>query len=475
MKHYFKRVPKISMILVSVFLLSIPSAFSQTKADKNPYTGVFQSENDSTINFIVLERNGKIIARNVWGVEELDLNEAHSFTLKEWGLTGQFSGVKEAKFQKYVEEINGQQHPFNRINVEPSIPFLYNSNPNFTDFSAVDQESCSEEYKLHSLAKNSKHPEKIEKLIKQIKSDRYGWGKQDSLLIYKDNKLLIEEYFNGWERNDPHQLQSVSKSITSLLLGSLITEGKLTDVNAPIIKFLPQYARILTADKSKITLANFLNMSAGLEWDEWSVPYTDPKNTRTAEMGSDDSVAFTLKRSLTNKPGEHFSYSGGYVSVVGGVIDTATKLPTVADYARDSALSALCFKNSFWSKQNDGKTNTAGGAMMRPLDMLKVGQLMLNEGIWQGKQVIDKQWVIDSMNPETNPYNDTYGYFWWHNSYSIGEKNYSAVLASGWGGQEIAIIKELNLVVVKTASNFAGQSQLPTMMKRFILPAFFDN
>lgn len=188
------------------------------------------------------------------------------------------------------------------------------------------------------MADNSKKPEKIEKLIKQIKSDRDYWGKQDSLLIYKDNKLLVEEYFNGYTRSDPHQIFSVSKSITSLLVGSLITEGKLADVNAPMVNYLPQYAHLLTGEKSKITLANFLNMSAGLEWNEWNVPYSDPTNTRVAEMESDDAVAFTLKRRLTNKPGEYFSYSGGYVSVVGGVIDTATQLPTVADYARDSAL-----------------------------------------------------------------------------------------------------------------------------------------
>ena len=178
--------------------------------------------------------------------------------------------------------------------------------------------------------------------------------------------------------------------------------------------------------------------------------------------------------SLTNKPGEHFSYSGGYVSVVGGVIDTATKQATVADYARTSALKSLCFKNSYWSKQNDGKTNTAGGVMMRPIDMLKIGQLMLNEGKWQGKQIIDEQWVIDSMDPATNPYNNTYGYFWWHENYTVGEKTYPAVLASGWGGQEIVIIKDLNLVVVKTASNYNASSQLPIIMRRFILPAFVE-
>jgi len=474
MKHFVNNFPKLPVMLATVFLIALSSACTKIDSENNAYTGVYQSENDPSINFIVQERDGKIVAQNVWGVTELEINEKHSFTLKEWDLMGQFSDVKETKFQRYEEQIGGQHYSFKRIQAVPTVAFLYDNNPNFTDFSNSTSQSCTDDYPLYSLAENSSHPEKIEKFIKQIKSDRYGWGKQDSLLIYKDNKLLVEEYANSWTRDDPHAMQSVSKSITSLLVGSLITEDKLADVNAPIVNYLPQYAHLLTNEKSNITLANFLNMSAGLEWNEWSVPYTDPKNIRYAEIESDDSVAFTLKRNLTSKPGEHFSYSGGYVSVVGGVIDTAANQLTAADYARNSALAALCFKNSYWLKQNDGKTNTAGGVMMRSLDMLKVGQLMLNEGKWQGEQVIDKQWVIDSMDPASNPYNNTYGYFWWHTDYAVGGKTYPAVSASGWGGQEIVIIKDLNLVVVKTASNFSGSSQLPIIMRRFILPAFVE-
>ena len=246
MKYFVNRFPKFPMILAIVFLLALSSACTQNNSDNNPYTGVYQSENDPTINFIVQERDGKIVAKNVWGVTELEINEAHNFTLKEWDLTGQFSDVNETKFQRYVEEISGQQYQFKRIQTQPSVAFLYDSNPNFTDFSSTTQQSCTDDYPLHSLAENSKHPEKIEKFIKQIKSDRYGWGKQDSLLIFKDNKLLVEEYANSWRRDDPHSVQSVSKSITSLLVGSLISEGKLADVDAPIVNYLPQYAQLLT-------------------------------------------------------------------------------------------------------------------------------------------------------------------------------------------------------------------------------------
>lgn len=124
MKDYFKRLPNIAMVLVSVFLLALSSACTQIKSDNNPYTGFYQYESDPTINFIVREQDGKIVLRDVWGIEELDLNETHGFTWKEVGLNGQFSSLKDAKFQRYVGEINGQKYQYKRIQTEPSLAFF---------------------------------------------------------------------------------------------------------------------------------------------------------------------------------------------------------------------------------------------------------------------------------------------------------------------------------------------------------------
>lgn len=111
---------------------------------------------------------------------------------------------------------------------------------------------------------------------------------------------------------------------------------------------------------------------------------------------------------------------------------------------------------------------------MRPLDMLKIGQLMLDEGERKGKHIIDKQWVIDSMDSNINPNYDLYGYYWWRDSYYVKGTLYPAVFASGFAGQEIVIIKDLNLVVVKTASNYEMSSKISEMLKGFILPAFVE-
>ena len=463
-----------------VLLLSACSQSSNNQASTAPsvndaYIGMYQSISDTTNNFFITERNNKVYARNAWVLAELKISELHRFELAQWNLIGQFGELENGKFQLYTETINGQKFQFKRISIEQSnSSYVFEKKKSLTKFSQTDALNCSDDYPLHSLAENSNKPDKIEKLIKQIESDRYSWDKQDSLLIFKDNKLLVEEYFNGWQRDEPHALHSVSKSLTSLLVGSLITEGKIANVNMPITAYLPQYQHLLAGDKSTITLANFMNMSAGIEWNEWDVPYTDPNNISKAGFVSDDSIAFTLKRPMAHKPGEYFSYSGGYVSVVGGVIDTASEQETAADYARISLLKALCFKDAYWGKQYDGRTSTAGGAIMRPIDMLKIGQLMLDDGVWQGKQLLNKQWVEDSLNANINPNNNQYGYFWWHDVSVVNGDIYTVVKAEGWGGQEIIIIKELNLVVVITASNYETRGKGREMLNRFIIPAFVE-
>ncbi|WP_194435631.1 serine hydrolase domain-containing protein [Vibrio fluminensis] len=474
MKCLFPYVFLRLVMLFSIILIGTGSATAKTSIGSHAYTGVYQQENDPTVNFYVIERDGKVILRSVWGTLELEINSQNGFSLPDFGISAKFSNLEDGKFLNYVESVEGDLRHFKRVQEEPSIALIYASNPSFTNFSHSSHQHCNNDHLFTVSNSNKELPERLSELVEQIESDRYGWGKQNSLLIYKDNSLILERYFNSWTRNDPHQVQSVSKSITSLLIGSLITEGKLSDVNRPIMEYLPHYRELFDQGKAKITLANFLNMAAGLDWDEWSTSYGNPSNVRHQELHSDDGVAFTLGRQLTRQPGKHFSYSGGYVSVVGEVVANIAKLPTAADYARNSVFKELCFKHSYWLKQHDGRTNTGGGAMMRPLDMLKLGKLMLDEGKWQGKQLIEKQWVLDSMNPATNPYRPSYTYFWWHEDYYVGKDKYTAVLARGWGGQEIAVIKDLDLVVVKTASNFTRTPQLTNMMKRFILPALAE-
>ena len=144
--------------------------------------------------------------------------------------------------------------------------------------------------------------------------------------------------------------------------------------------------------------------------------------------------------------GEVFTYSGGYVTVVGEIIKNATGASSLADFAGKSSLSKLCIKNAYWYKQLDGRQNSAGGLKLRPRDMAKIGQIMLEKGIWNEQEIIDEEWIEESKTEHisTRSVNwSGYGYYWWSRFYYVNGKKYRAVAALGWGGQRIIIIETL--------------------------------
>lgn len=335
-------------------------------------------------------------------------------------------------------------------------------------------ENLKDGLSVSALAEVGADEKLIYKLIQNIEVGSYG--EIDSLLILKNGKLVVEQYYNYFGRTQAHQMQSVSKSITSLLVGSAIKQGYIDSVDDPIGKYLPKYVHLLKDDKENITIKHLLTMSAGFDWNEQNPPYSDPKNIRIAEATSDDSVGFTLSRELINKPGEVFTYSGGYVTVIGAIIKNATGAESVLDYLQNtSTLKALKFENMLWQAQADGRINTAGGVMLRPRDLAKIGQMMLNDGKWHGEQLLPDNWVEDSLanhTPTKMRQLPEYGYFWWGKDYKINGKTYNQDSAEGWGGQELLLFDELNLAIIMTANNFNPDLPTTSMVEHFIIPAF---
>uniref|UniRef100_A0A2A4YX93 Beta-lactamase-related domain-containing protein n=1 Tax=OCS116 cluster bacterium TaxID=2030921 RepID=A0A2A4YX93_9PROT len=325
-----------------------------------------------------------------------------------------------------------------------------------------------------SLTKVTGSEKLIFKLIENIEHGAYG--EIDSLLIVKDGKLVVEQYYNYYGRAQAHQMQSVSKSITSLLVGSAIQQGYIKSVDEPIGNYLPKYVHLLKDGKENISIKHLLTMSAGFDWNEQNPPYSDPKNIRMQEAMSEDGVEFTLSRPLINQPGKVFTYSGGYVTVIGAILKNATGAESVLDYLQNtSTLKALNFENLLWQAQTDGRINTAGGVMLRPRDLAKIGQLMLNDGIWDSVELLPKDWVKDSFanhTPTKMKALTDYGYFWWGKDYVVDGKTYSQDSAEGWGGQELLLFADLDLAVIMTANNFNPGIPTTGMIEDFIIPAF---
>ena len=123
----------------------------------------------------------------------------------------------------------------------------------------------------------------------------------------------------------------------------------------------------------------------------------------------------------------------------------------------------------------DGRQNSAGGLKLRPRDMAKIGQLILEKGIWNDQKIINEQWIEESTTEHISTKNNLwsgYGYYWWNRFYYVNGQKYRAIAALGWGGQRIIVIDHLNLVVVTTAYNFDRSSSIDNMMRKFIIPAF---
>jgi CubicO group peptidase (beta-lactamase class C family) len=323
-----------------------------------------------------------------------------------------------------------------------------------------------------SLAASGANQEKIFSLLSNLAAGAYE--DVDSLLILKGGEVVVEQYYGSWSRDRPHPMQSVSKGITALLVGSALRQGHIESLSDPIAKYLPNHSELLTEGRSQITLENLLTMSAGFDWNEQEPAYGQPGNIRFEEVMSKDAVAFTLERPHKNPPGTVFTYSGGYVTVVGEILVNATGAESVLDYLSRSTLMELGLDGHKWLTQADGRQNTAGGVMLRPRDLAKIGQLMLDGGTWKGKRLLDETFVRDTLAPRIQPPGDwnEYGYYWWGRTLETDSGSYELDAALGWGGQELILVPALDLVVVMTATNYRFPTPTISILTNYILPAF---
>lgn len=210
--------------------------------------------------------------------------------------------------------------------------------------------------------------------------------------------------------------------------------------------------------------------------NETQLSYNDPQNDRSIESTSADGMDYTLSKPLQHAPGDAFYYNGGLVTITGEIIAKATEEDNVADYAKYGPMTELCLKNAYWLLQSDRYPNAAGGLFLRPIDMVKLGQLVRDDGQWQGQTLIQPSWLKQALSGKVDKAlgDLDYGYYWWKDSFTYQGQSYEIDLAWGWGEQHIAVVKALDLVVVQTAQNFQQAPSFETMLKEKILPAFIE-
>ncbi|MEM6427926.1 MAG: serine hydrolase [Deinococcota bacterium] len=293
--------------------------------------------------------------------------------------------------------------------------------------------------------------------------------KLHSLLIVKDGHLAFEEYYNGYSRHTPQDLRSVTKSITSLLVGIAIEQGYLTSVDASMMDYLGNaYSDI--PDKDDISLRHLLTMSNGLDCDD------SDRSTRGQEdrmYRSSDWVRYFLELDVVNPPGEVTRYCTGGVVALGEVISQATG-EDFAMFADRVLFAPLDIENYQWARFDGGsKVDSGGHLLLTPQGMAKLGMLVLAEGNWQGQQLVPGQWINQSLHPHTKLDSVDYGFLWRQYNVPQGGENIDVVTAQGNGGQAIFIVPAFDLVAVSTAGYYNSPgAQIPyQLFFSYILPA----
>lgn len=293
----------------------------------------------------------------------------------------------------------------------------------------------------------------------------------DGLLILKNNKLVYEEYFHGYSESMQHNIFSATKSITSILTGIAIDQGLISSPDALILPLLPEYTYFANPDprKNEITIRHLLNMSSGLDCDDWYA------NTEENMNQSSDWVKFTLDLPQVYDPGTHGSYCTGGVVTLGQIIENQSQV-RLDRFADQNLFSLLGITDYSWKVSGDGRISGGGGELyLRPRDMSKVGLAMLNNGIWNGIRVIPEAWVQQCMQNYITlpgPYTG-YGFLWWKQTFMRDDNAVNAFFASGNGGQEIMVIPSEQMVIIFTQGNQNTSIGIQDMemVNDYILPA----
>ena len=268
------------------------------------------------------------------------------------------------------------------------------------------------------------------------------------------------EFHPYYKHSDLHTMQSVSKTVTSITMGVAMQRGEFqVDLDAPILKYFDGY-KIANLDdrKRRITLRHLLTMSSGLEWHE-DLAYDDPKNSADVMEATRDWVQYVIDQPMVSEPGKIFVYNSGATELLAYIFKKVTGR-NVDDYAAEYLFQPLGV-HYFWKHTPLGLPDTEGGLYLASRDLARIGLLVLQGGLWEGKQIVPADWIKESVAPaiSTGDGGWKYGFQWWLVPYGqSGER--LAWAAHGFGGQQLILVPEYDLIVV-----FTGWDILPSSEK----------
>ena len=241
------------------------------------------------------------------------------------------------------------------------------------------------------------------------------------VLAARSDNICLEYYAAGPDENwgaplgdvvfdadTLHDLRSVTKSVVGLLYGIALDRELVPPPDAPLYEQFPEYGDLARdAARAKITVGHALTMTMGMEWDE-KRPYTDPLNSEIAMENAPDRYRFALDRPMVAEPGTRWIYSGGSVALAGAIIERGSG-KRLSDFAREVLFEPLDIARFHWSAGHDGVASAASGLRLTAPDLLKIGMLLLQKGVWNGRRIVSEDWIRQSFT-RAIPTEDGLGY-----------------------------------------------------------------
>ena len=322
------------------------------------------------------------------------------------------------------------------------------------------------------------------------------FGNADRLVVIRNGKLLLDEHFARdyreiskgksspigcgidackdssqinhynylhptfhpfWRGTQAHTLQSVTKSVAATVIGVAMQRGDIKSVQTPLLSFFTKY-NLSKVDPRlrKATLADLLTMRSGIEWHETDGPL-DSTNTTLLLEQSKDWIQFTLDQPMDSDPGTKWVYNSGGSALMAEVIRSSTG-KHVDVYAKQYLFGPLGITSFHWKRTPTGHPDTEGGLYLNPLDLAKIGQLFIDDGVWQGKRLLPAGWakeaagrIVDHTNPSA-PQSPGYGYQWWR----YDRRNTEVWAGNGFGGQFLLVLPQYKLIAVTNNWNVFG-------------------
>ncbi len=296
----------------------------------------------------------------------------------------------------------------------------------------------------------------------------------DSVVVIRNGYIVFEEYPSGYyNRYSLHMLQSATKSFTSTCVGMAIQQGYLSGIDVRMVDLFSDYAiENLDDRKMNITVEHLLTMSTGLEWHEHDIPYDQPGNDLMAMYDSDDMYQYFLNRPTEYDPGTRWAYCSGASELLGGVVEKSTGYDFI-DFIETFLFASLGIDYyNWWNPYSNPQYGVSGGLYLTPRDAAKLGYLFLNNGTWDGQEIVTEEWVSIATSEHYRGFAGAglgYGYQWW----TIDDTD--IYMAYGHYDQRIFVSPENNLVVVFTG-NVADGDWYPSesLLKYYIIGAIED-